>query len=249
MVDRREVRFIINAYTPETMPMARLAEYMTDLAVLLGEPSKVHFSRVEAGSLALVQWIELEGAHKVEDRLAQIRHGEGPPDAMNAMKAINRKLREDNSVGVLTSEDEAEILKFPGRDATEALTFGVLTQQGSLDGVVIRLGGTKELVPVHLQSGPGMYMLCFAHRDVAKRLAPHIFTTELRVYGTGRWYRDEDGKWTLERFTISDFAVLNDEPLTAVVTALRAIPGSEWADLEDPWAELSMIRTDPDEFT
>ena len=33
-----EYRFSIDAYTPATMPMARLAEYMAQLALILGEP-------------------------------------------------------------------------------------------------------------------------------------------------------------------------------------------------------------------
>jgi hypothetical protein len=37
-----EYRFKIGAYTPQTMPMARLAEYMAELAVLLGEPSPIN---------------------------------------------------------------------------------------------------------------------------------------------------------------------------------------------------------------
>lgn len=35
-------RFKIDAYSPDTMPMARLAQYMGELAVLLGEREAVH---------------------------------------------------------------------------------------------------------------------------------------------------------------------------------------------------------------
>ena len=38
-----EYRFKIDAYTPQTMPLVRLAEYMAELAQLLGEPTAVHF--------------------------------------------------------------------------------------------------------------------------------------------------------------------------------------------------------------
>jgi hypothetical protein len=252
MVNRREFRFTIDAYTPETIPMARLAEYMAQIAVLLGEPSNVHFIRIEPGSLALVQlvqWIEPEAVPKVENRLEQIRRGDGPPEAINAFKMINRKLREDNSIGVLSTADDKEIIHFPGRETVESWVFGPFSQQGSLDGVVIRVGGKNELVPVLLESGPDLHYTCIAHRDVAKRLAPHIFTTSLRVYGTGRWHRDEEGRWILDRFIIGTFDVLSDEPLSPVVAALRSVPGSEWPNLEDPWVELSVIRNDTDEHT
>jgi len=47
-----EYRFKIDAYTPDTMPMSRLAEYMRELSEMLGEPSAVHFERLEPGSTA-----------------------------------------------------------------------------------------------------------------------------------------------------------------------------------------------------
>ena len=37
MTDKREYRLMISAFTPETMPMKRLAEYLFDLAALFGE--------------------------------------------------------------------------------------------------------------------------------------------------------------------------------------------------------------------
>jgi hypothetical protein len=108
--------------------MARLAEYMPQIAALLGEPSNVHFMRIAPSSLALVQWIELEAVPKVEHRLAQMRRSSGPPEAIKAMKRINRMLREDNASAVLSSNDDREfsadaqiaILTFPGRRATES---------------------------------------------------------------------------------------------------------------------------------
>ena len=52
---RRELlEFVIDAYSPETLPMSRLAEYMAQLATLLGEKSHVHFVELAAGSAKLV---------------------------------------------------------------------------------------------------------------------------------------------------------------------------------------------------
>jgi hypothetical protein len=75
----------------------------------------------------------------------------------------------------------------------------------------------------------------------------HLFTAQVRVYGTGRWHHEANGQWTLDRFINGSFDVLNDEPLTVVVSALRDLPGSEWPTIGDPWAELNIIRDDPDE--
>ena len=51
----------------------------------------------------------------------------------------------------------------------------------------------------------------------------------------------------LDRFTITDFEVLDDAPLSAVVARLRKIPGSEWNEIDDPWGELDRIRNGPAE--
>lgn len=45
-----EYVFWIDAYTPATIPMERLAEYLTALAKMLGHGGSVHFNRLEKGS-------------------------------------------------------------------------------------------------------------------------------------------------------------------------------------------------------
>jgi len=242
-----EYRFKIDAYTPQTLPMARLAEYMGDLAILLGEPAHVHFARLEPGSVALVHVIEDNAVQNVQTRVARAKRGEGPSDALSAVRNINRKLRDDKGTAVLTQNSGAEIIRFPGLEEPERVSFGAFNQEGSLDGVVIVVGGTSDPVPVHIQFSDSLVYLCYATRALAKELAKYIFANELRVNGTGRWLRDEAGIWKLERFTIASFEVLNDQPLTSVVASLRAIPGSEWESLPDPWAELETIRNGPRE--
>jgi hypothetical protein len=50
-----EYRFTIaESFTPQTLPMERLAEYIAGLAKLLGEQPNVHFRSIEAGSTVLV---------------------------------------------------------------------------------------------------------------------------------------------------------------------------------------------------
>ena len=72
-----EYRFRIDAYSPETMPMARLAEYMAELALLLGEPSAVHFKRLARGSTVLVNSVDREAAPKVRQRAASAVYADG----------------------------------------------------------------------------------------------------------------------------------------------------------------------------
>lgn len=241
-----ELRFKIDgSFSPNTIPMLRLAEYMEHLATLLGETAKVHFVGLEEGSTVIVHNVEQEAVPMVEERAANLRRGEALPEVMAAYRSINRKLRDDNATAVLSSDKMAEIIAFPGREKREPVTFGAFNQEGSLNGVLIRLGGTQDVVPVSLQAGETIYH-CHAQRSIAKKLGEHIFTSELRVLGNGRWHRDEDGTWVLDRFTISDFEVLDDAPLSVVVSALREVKGSDWEKLDDPWAVLKSIRSGSD---
>ena len=82
------------------MPMARLAEYLIELAEILGEPKSVHLVGIEPGSTTLVHEIEHEAIPKVQTRVQAVRLGEGPRDAHEAYKKVNRYLREDNARAV-----------------------------------------------------------------------------------------------------------------------------------------------------
>ncbi len=237
--DATEYRFRIDAYTPDTMPMARLAEYLAELATILGEPTAVHLVRLEPGSTVLVHEIEHEAVPKVRERANSVRRGSGPRDAIRAYHTINKLLRADNGVGVL-QEKEAEIIKFPGREETEE-QFTAIRQRGSIDGVILRVGGPQKYVPVLLQAEDQQIAGCWANRPVAKELAQKLFEP-VRLFGRGRWNRDADGIWNLDQFIIEGFEPLRDEPLSETLGRLRAIPIS-WGD--SPYTDLKMIRHGP----
>lgn len=241
-----EYRFKIDAFTPDTLPMARLAEYLSDLAVMLGEPQNVHFVRIEPSSAVLVQKVDDVALPKVKRRVREVRDGRGPQDAMKAYRSTNKRLKQDNCVGLLSEEDGAEIIRFPGREEEVHISFGAFNQDSTLDGRVILIGGTGDPVPVHIRQGAIVYN-CLASLDVATTLGGYMFHYELRVRGTGRWLRDEDGAWVMQRFSISSFQVLDEKSLADVVAGLRNVPGSGWRDVENPFDELKEIRGDQDD--
>lgn len=96
---------------------------------------------------------------------------------------------------------------FLGVERTPGLTYGPFRERGSLDGVLIRVGGKDDTVPVHLLDGDKVH-ICNTNREVARLLAPSLFGPNLRVHGEGRWERDQEGKWNLLRFDIRDFEPL-----------------------------------------
>src|SRR5713226_178056 len=93
----REYRFRIDAYTPETMPLGRLSEYLHDLSVMFGEDKSVHLIKIEGGSTVPVLLVEREAEPKVREQLQAVRQKEAPPDVMAAAANIDKRLRRDNA--------------------------------------------------------------------------------------------------------------------------------------------------------
>ena len=241
MASRRlEYRFKIDAFTPDTIPMHRLAEYMNDLATLLGSQKSVHFVKLEGGSTTLVEHIEAEAVAKVTERIEKVKKRTAPEDAIRAFADIDKRLLEDGADGFVET-DLGKVIEFPGRNRALFDTFAPFTEHGTLDGQLIRVGGRDETVPVYLEEGQTIHK-CNSNREMAKRLAPFFLGPTLRVQGNGKWYRDQFGNWVLEHFTITDFSPLDDSNLTDVVSKLRALPRSELQTLDDPLSELRRIR-------
>lgn len=247
MSDDKELVFRFDAYTPETIPMERLAEYLTQLAVLLGEAPSVHFARLEPGSTKAVCRVQREAVPKVDERLSRVKVGDGPDEARKAARVIDDMLRRDNASGSLLEASGAEIIPFPGNKRIVEQTYGPFNQPGVIDGVVIRLGGKGKFVPVTLMDRSGTEVFCYASRDTARELAKHFYVNEVRCTGAGRWFRAADGKWEMREFTISAFETLDNRPLSEIVTELQAVKGNGWRKLDDPWSELAQARDESDD--
>ena len=236
-----ELRFEIRAYSPATMPMARLARYLENLANILGEASSVHLMGLEDGSTVPVLAVEWEAYPKVRKRAIDARNREGPEQAQRAMRTIERDLAADNAAyGDLVDAHGTRILRFAGTTRAGAPEYGPFSHQGTLDGVPIVVGGANDPVPVHLQTHDQIYH-CLATRDLARRIGAHLFTTQLRVSGVGRWFRDRDGVWTMKSFRIQDYTELGSESLVTATNRLRAIDAA-WKQSADPLGDLIALR-------
>ena len=221
--------------------MARLTEYMAELAGLFGAQEHVHFDGFEPGSTVLIQHVDPDGVLSVRERLDAAASSHPPRDIAKCLRGIDDRLAEDGASASLHGSTGAEILSFRGREPTQAPSLGSFRQDGYFDGMLIRVGGKDDMVPVHLQDGDVIHP-CNATREMARRLATHLFDGTIRVYGIGRWKRNGEGHWVLLRFDVKDFEVLDDTPLPMVVEQLRGVPGSGWSQIDDPLAELRRLR-------
>jgi hypothetical protein len=209
----------IDAFTPETVPMARLADYRTDFAELLGHREHVHFGKLKQGSLVVAARVDEIAQRKVEKRVEEVRYGVGPELARKALREIDDKLAEDNAVGRVC-RGKAKLIEFPGRTRHVEAKLGPVEQAGVLDGEVIQVGGRDETINVHLKAGDQIHF-CVTSKAVARQLAQHIFGSPIRVHGKGTWARMESGAWILKKFEIADFEPLDETPLSSLFEGLR----------------------------
>jgi hypothetical protein len=233
----------IDALDPATISMARLAEYMSDFAELLGYQEHVHFEAVKPGSLSLTSRVEPIAQNKVRRRVEEVRYGNGPKSAIKASQSLDCRLAEDNAAGRIMHR-AAKVIEFSGRSRVVERSTGPVEQKGTVDGEVIQIGGRDETINVHLKAGDDV-VHCVTTRALARRLAHHIFGPPVRLSGLGVWSRSESGKWTLRSFTIHDFEALDQTPLPKLFEDLRARLAPRPEGRPNPVSLLRELREDP----
>lgn len=233
--------FSIDSMTPETLPLARLVQYLEKLVVLFGSKESVHLLEVKHGSAAPAFYIEREAAPAVLQRLSLVREPDAPADLTKAFQDVNDYLREDNAVGGLRAPGGAQILQFPGR-LEPADEEAWVSEHGTVEGFLVRLGGKDRTSHATLEVEPGCYQTLTLSRDLARQLAPHLYGEEIRVIGMGRWKRTGAGVWKLERFTVERFELAPRGDLTSAMDQLASVKGDAWREIEDPLGELLRLR-------
>lgn len=226
---------IMGGYTPDTIPMERLGEYVAAVARIMGEESYVHLGPIEKGSVALRVLVDEPAQVRVQDRVQSIKTGMAPVDIRRQVEAVDEMLRRDNAYGTLAGQ-EGTVIPFPGRNRPEPVVFGPFRQYGTIDGQVYRIGGKDASKHVNIRSARGDLSVLWANESVARGLLPHCWGGMLRFSGEGTWIRHGDGRWELKTFRIDDFQPLSDEPLSDVIARLRAVRGHELGD--DPVAAV-----------
>jgi hypothetical protein len=240
-MSKKLIHFNIEGASPHTLPMSRLAEYLRDLAHVLGSEDSVHFLRTNEGSASCEIEIERELEEEITSRTKGIAAGRGPKEALDAYRSLRSQLEKDKFSAELEMEDGNVILEFPFGTDNRKETFGPFWEDGSVDGILVKIGGFDETVPVHLVS-EGRHYTCNTTREVARDLAHRLYGNPVRVHGKGKWYRNEHGKWELRWFNIKSFDDLEGTSLSDVVSRLRAIPNNELSSLTDPLNEMQKIR-------
>ncbi len=236
---KKELYFKIQEWDPHTLPMARLAEYLQHLAILLGSEKSVHFKEVDEGSAKCAMEVDEAEQPRITHRVQEATKGIGNKEAQLAANFIFSLLQEDHSGAELEWDDGTVILDFSRHRQEEQETFGPFWQEGTLDGFLVKVGGYDETVPVHILH-QGSHTICNTTQQIAKQLGHHLYEN-VRLFGRGRWYRNSDAQWELQKFDVSSFQVLSSDSLLDVVAQLRTIP-NDLVNSDDPIGLMERIR-------
>jgi len=235
-----EYVFRIDAFTPDTLPMSRLAEYLAALAKLLGHSEHTHFVRVEEGSAQLVHKVDAVDAPKVETRLNNVRLGQAPNDAAKAQKELENLLANDNALGALTERATGKVVvPFLGRNRVRPMVFPPFREDTAIQGQVVSIGGRDSTAHAQLQDGDTIHTNLSMTREIARQLAPLLYGPMIRLHGSGRFERQADGVWKMLNFQVDRFEKLDDRPVKEALNGLRRIEGNRLMDREAYWDSRS----------
>jgi hypothetical protein len=253
MPDFKELRFKINGkvddaeFTPTTMPMARLAEYLVDLAVLLGHKESVHLIKVEEGSAQPLIYYDALEEGRIFARVRGAVNGTGQPDAIEAYQKIDRRLKRDDGFAQLVN-GKSQLADFPGARQLMEETYPKIKERATLVGRLRRVGGRGDTIPIWIERADHKMLYCDTTEALSKQLID-FYLQVVRVHGVGVYIRTENDEWEQDRFIIQSFdpAPLAEESIIATFDKLRAIDDNEWNQVKDPLAELRRIRHGEDE--
>ncbi|MGQ0529996.1 MAG: hypothetical protein ACT4PG_09325 [Panacagrimonas sp.] len=218
-----DYEFTIGAYSPKTIPMARLAEYLTALADLIGEKDRVHFEGLKPGSTVVRIRVQPEARVRSRQRIQEARTADKDHQTYKPYRQLNELLRIDGAEGAITAGG-AEIIRFPGHRESLPQVIGPFHKHTEVDGVLVRIGGRDKSAHAQIVDAEGTVWNCEMDRDMARRLVSYLYGAPIRLSGDGRWLRNAEAQWELDRFKATDFRPLDGRSLADAIAAIRKLP-------------------------
>ncbi|QQN73174.1 hypothetical protein [Croceicoccus sp. YJ47] len=240
--------FRIDAFDPATLPMQRLAAYLSALARMFGHEEHTHFVGIEKGSAKLRAAVDPIDAPKVETRLHGVRIGTAPKDALAAKDQLEDLLANDNAIATLTvGGDDIVVLPFAGRTRKKPLNFPPFREDTSLDGTIVSIGGRDSSAHAILQDGETIHAGITMRRELAKELALLLYGEPVRLYGNGRFERLPDGDWKMSDFKVDRFERLDGNKIADVIIKARKTLGSQLRSADAVKQLLALRGNEEDE--
>jgi len=228
MEDFEDIEFVIPAYTPETMPLDRLLQYLKEVGDVVGLAHDMHLVRIETSSTRPVFRMPVSVARQARETGASVQRGDGTTRQRAAYQRIRQMVERDSGAKPASLSDKrGVILDFPPLKQEGEISG--LRQVTSVDGILLRAGGASEFGSLLLQGLKGEQLAGFtASRTLTKEMARHLYEP-VRVHGVGIWDRTLEGQWTLGKMAVQSYELLGGETLEQVVRELQAV-ALTWPD-------------------
>jgi len=232
----------IKGFTPDTLPLSRLGEYLSALSELVGPEAPAHFDRVTKGSAKLKVKILEDAAPSIEVRVRFASVAEPNSEPRRAYERIQSLLRDDQTSAEFRPEKGAVILAFPGAKNAPPKRTASVRECGELNGRIIRLGGKDDTIPVGLLQSDGTVINCTATVELARQLKQYLLEpVDVVLSGVGRWTRTAEGPWEVSDFKISACDTLQYDGFDEALEKVR-MHGSGWDAERDIDAVLHHVR-------
>ena len=231
----------LKGFTPQSLPLGRLGEYVCALADLIGDDVSASFERVTKGSAQLKVLIDESSESIVIARIRRAPLAEEGSSVRRGYEKIQSLLAADKTSAEFRPEKGAVILKFPGAPKG-AIRLSTVKEFGELSGRIIKVGGRDDTIPVTLMTATGEAINCSSTLEMARRLKPCLLEpVDVILEGIGRWKRTDSGAWSIIEFKIHDFSIMDFSDFDASLETARAL-GSGWDSTQDVNQALSRIR-------
>jgi hypothetical protein len=232
-----EYNFHIKAFSPDTIPMEKLADYMLELSKVLGNPEHVHFNKLTSGSTGVSVKVENEVVKDTDYRIKNIKTDS---QTKKHWFNINKMLKKDNT----SAEFHKELVKiydFPGVKLITQEIKPFWQENFIIQGKVYSVGGKDNTKHVHILDNEGNSFPCETNEEVAKKISDYLFDTIVTAYGKAKVKRNIEGIWEIQAFKLHDFEPVSSTDLTDTFNSLRNID-TGWHNVEDPYKKLEDLR-------
>lgn len=234
----------IKGVTLQTLSMERIAAYLREFAALLGDSARPRLSGIVKGSVVL-RAVETADQPRAVTR-ARVRHAANDEEssAHPIYEKINALMAQDGARGVVVDRQLAVLVEFPGSHRADVdQREYIVHDTGTIDGIVVGIGGIDDTVHVRLQEAPGVvHSVAIRDMDLARKLAVQFRGNTVRVSVHGTWCRTGDGKWNPRSLYADSVEALDQRPIVEVINDLTKIRGNGWSTLDDPEAVWREIR-------
>ena len=230
----------LSGVQPQSIPMAKLAEYMEKWAALLGAENTPVFAGMVKGSVVLRARVGDTAKNETHQRL---RNAPYDKNAAKLIADLERMAARDGIKGQILDAQGGEILRIspPSKPLFDPI---IVADSGEIDGEIFRISGKDSTTSVGvLEHGSGQAISIEVRDDaLARQLAQHFKAGPVRIYVHGTWMRNESGEWEPKALYADRMETLDNSPALEILSQLGALPGG-WKDIQNPEDFIAQLRS------